>query len=496
MTETIARWIGKLGPGKLEGLAGIDLQFRNDNYSNLQLSYASDADLDAGKNGTMPAYTSDSIPYRYSALFGRINYDVARKYILSASWRGDKSRVLGAEEPVGNFWTVGGAWVFSRERFFDSSKMLSFGKLRGSFGTTGNEPREDMILNEAASIAFVRGLPQRPPNLVIPASLPLRWELNYREELAIELGFFHDKLLFSAAANRGWTVNQLINASPVQGTMSIPSLLYSEKGINIENRALEFQLQLNSVVLGKWGLSSTVVLTVPRNRIVHWPGLAQSTYAGTYVEGKSITVSKGYHLKGVDPESGLYVFQTTDPSGDPQPNETVPNAGLDPKYYAGWSQRMTLGNWELDWVFDYRRQRGTNPLVVLAQRNGPGLQDPLQLSNGPVEWLNHWRKAGDISSQQRLTASTDGIAWTRLQDYVNSDALSIDASYLRLRSISLVWRMPEGMARRLGLREGRIAISGQNLWTRTHFPVTDPETQDPAVLPPMKILVAGIHVGF
>jgi len=496
MTETIGRWIGKLGPGRLEGLAGIDLQFRNDNYSNLQLSYASDADLDAGKDGTTPAYTSDSIPYRYSALFGRINYDVARKYILSASWRGDKSRVLGAQEPVGNFWTVGGAWVFSREHWFDSSKILSFGKLRGSLGTTGNEPREDLILNEAASIAFVRGLPQRPPNLVIPTSLPLHWELNYREELAIELGFFHDKLLFSAAANRGWTANQLINASPIAGTMSIPKLLYSEQGINIENRALEFQLQLNSILLGKLGLTSTFVLTIPRNRIVHWPGLAKSGYANIFVEGKSITVTKRYHLERVDPDSGLYVFQTTDPTGNPQDGDQVPNAGLDPKYYAGWSQRITLGNWELDWVVDYRRQRGSNPLVLLAQQNAPGVQGPQQLSNGPVEWLDHWRTKGDIASQQRLTAGGDPIAWQRLQDYINSDALSIDASYLRLRSITLGWRLPPRLAKRLGLREGRIAISGQNLWTRTHFPVTDPETQDPTVLPPMKILVAGIHVAF
>lgn len=496
MTETIARWTGRLGPGQLEGLIGMDWQFRNENYSNLQLSYPSDSALDAGKNGTMPAYTSDSIPYRYSALFGLINYNVNRKYIFSASWRGDKSRVLGAAEPVGNFWTIGGAWVFSREPFLDSNRILSFGKLRGSWGTTGNEPREDLILAEATGIARVRGLSQRPANLVIPANLPLHWELNYREELAVELGFFHDKLLFTAAANRAWTANQLINASPAPGTRGIPNLLYSQQGINIENKALEFQLQVNNLRFGRWGLSTSVVLTVPRNRIVRWPGLAGSTYSGSFVEGRSVTVTKTYHLKGVGRDSGYYVFQTTDPQGNPQDADKVPDAGLDPKYYAGWSQSLTLGNWELEWVFDYRRQRGVNPLVVLALQNAPGMQASQQLSNGPMEWLDHWRARGDIASQQRLTAGGDPTAAARLQDYIGSDAVSIDASYLRLRSLSLSWRLPSGMAKRLGLQEGRIAISGQDLWTRTHFPVTDPETQDPTVLPPMKILVAGIHIGF
>jgi hypothetical protein len=119
-----------------------------------------------------------------------------------------------------------------------------------------------------------------------------------------------------------------------------------------------------------------------------------------------------------------------------------------------------------------------------------------ELNNGPVEWLDHWRKPGDISHQQRLTAGGDPLALTRLDDYENSDASTIDASYLRLRNIKLSWRLPPAVAKRLGLLEGRISISGQNVWTRTHFPVTDPETQDPTVLPPMRILVAGLHVSF
>jgi hypothetical protein len=199
----------------------------------------------------------------------------------------------------------------------------------------------------------------------------------------------------------------------------------------------------------------------------------------------------------VDPVTGLYTFQTADPSGIPDSADMVADKGLDPIYYAGWSQRLSLGNWELEWLFDYRRQRGMNPLIALDQVNAPGMRElQRQLSNGPVEWLDHWRKPGDLTRQQRLTAGGDPDAVARLFAYESSDAGSIDASYLRLRNVTLSYHLPAEMVKRLGLKDGRISISGQNLWTRTHFPVTDPETQDPAVLPPMRIIVAGVHVAF
>lgn len=498
MTETIGRWFGSVGPGTLDALLGVDYQWRNVKYRSVRTTYPSDTLLAAGRGGSADPAETDSIPYRYYSVFGRLNYSIAGKYLFTSSLRRDRSEVLGAKEPWGTFWTVGAGWIFSRERFFARNKTLSQifsqGKLRGSLGTTGNEPRQDQLLAEAQGIAAVRGRTGGPP-LVIPAQLPLHWELNYREELALELGFWQDRLLLTAAVNRGWTANQLINAS-IMDVSRIPNLL-NDQPINIENRAFELSIQLDRIRLGRLGLASSFVLTVPRNRIRRWPGLAGSADSTTYVEGRSVTVSKNYHYLGVDPGTGYYTFQTVDSGGIPSSSEMAPNKGFDPAWYAGWSQRLTFGNWELEWLFDYRRQRGFNPLIVLDQVHAPGAQETQrQLSNGPVEWLDHWRKPDDIASHQRLTAGGDPVAMARDMAYQYSDAQSIGASYLRLRNVTLSYRLPEASVRRLGVKDGRISISGENLWTKTHFPVTDPETQNPNVLPPMRIIVVGIHVVF
>jgi hypothetical protein len=224
--------------------------------------------------------------------------------------------------------------------------------------------------------------------------------------------------------------------------------------------------------------------------------LEQSEYASSFVEGHSLSVSRSYHSTGVDPATGLYTFETHNRTGQPGFVDMVPNKGLDPRYYAGWDQTIQWGFLELEFLFDYRRQQGLNPLIVLARQNPPGAQGIRQLSNGPVEWLSHWRKVGDHSAQQRVSTGMDPVAGMRLQDYLASDAWSIDASYLRLRETKLSFRFPTKWLSRWKVQSCRLYLYGRNLWTSTHFPVTDPETQDPRVLAPMRNLSVGLHVSF
>jgi hypothetical protein len=148
----------------------------------------------------------------------------------------------------------------------------------------------------------------------------------------------------------------------------------------------------------------------------------------------------------------------------------------------------------LDLFFEFRVENGVNPLVVWYQLNPPGMQAPSMLSNGPVEWLDHWRLPGDKALLQRLTADPSSTAAQQIGYYVGSDAKVINASYLRWKSMSLSWCMPDRWLKKMQLHGGKIYLRGQNLLTWTHFPVADPETQNPMVLPPVRVLVAGFQL--
>ena len=481
MSETIGRWKGDVGGHRLEALMGLNWQGWSSHYQSVDATgYTSDRMLGKGTGASRYVWTGNPVDYSYASLFWRVNYAIRDRYLFMASGRREGSTRLGTRVLDGNFGSVGAAWIFSREPFFRANRILSFGKLKASWGTTGNQLREniDGVMPE------------------IPAGKLLPWELSYYAGLGLELGFLEDKVLFSAEWSDRRTANQLLN-SPGPLTQSGVASYVNLSGIVIENRALELTIETNQLKWGPFLLHSAFMFTLPQNRLLYWPGgVAGAYYGNFFVPGRSLSVTRSYHYKGVDPATGYYTFQTPNSNGTPEPGDEVPDKGLDVHYYAGWSQVLQYGRLRLEFVLDYRKQNGLNPLVLLAEENAPGTRAPEGLSNGPVEWLDHWRKPGDIVSQQRPTSGGDPLAMDRLWAWFESDARIVDASFLRLKSLSLGWDLPVRRAQQKGMKECRVYIRGENLLTLTRFPVTDPETQDPRVLPPLRTLSVGWRVGF
>jgi hypothetical protein len=291
-------------------------------------------------------------------------------------------------------------------------------------------------------------------------------------------------------AYRSWTDNQLIYYSATR----IPAH-FADQSANVVNKGLEFQLLSQGIRMGKWLWSGQFSLTVPSNVLKSFPRLDSTGLAGTLVVGHSLTTAKTYHLTGVDPQRGYYTFQTAGSGSNAL--ALVPDASLDPAWYAGWGNTIAHGHWELHFFFEYRRQNGSNPLVALAKRNPPGAEQGVQLSNGPVEWLAHWRNPGDQSGQQRVTTGGDPMARTTLLQYRSSDAIVTRDDYLRLKTAALYYRFEADQLRRMrGVRRITVYLRGEDLFRVSRFPVTDPETQDPTVLPPMRVLAAGFSVEF
>ena len=110
-----------------------------DNYSTAALLASITG---AGSVGT-PAFAYTR--YRYNSVFGRLTYDWKSKYLLNAVVRTDGSSRFGPEKRFGTFWSLGAGWVFSNEKFATSFSFLSFGKLRASYGVTGNDQIQDYL---------------------------------------------------------------------------------------------------------------------------------------------------------------------------------------------------------------------------------------------------------------------------------------------------------------------------------------------------------------
>ncbi|MBK8087721.1 MAG: TonB-dependent receptor [Chitinophagaceae bacterium] len=172
-----------MGKSKWQILLGATFQNRNYSSTSIQASgYTTDLLLYSMNAAAAITASNNRETYRYNAVFARINYNLQRKYIVNLSARRDGSSRFGPGNRFANFAAAGLAWIFSEESFVKNNiSFLSFGKLRASYGITGNDQIGDYrFLNLWSSTTnpyqSIPGL--RPSSLFNPF---LEWEKNKKQ---------------------------------------------------------------------------------------------------------------------------------------------------------------------------------------------------------------------------------------------------------------------------------------------------------------------------
>jgi TonB-dependent starch-binding outer membrane protein SusC len=485
--EPQAELSSKLLKGKLNFLAGATWQEETNkgiliNGSN----YSSDILLNSIVGAASVATNNFFSKYRYSAAFGRINYDWQKKYILNLSGRRDGSSRFGPQMRFNNFGAAGLAWIFSGESLVKRKvKFLSYGKIRASYGTTGNDQIGnyrfvDTWSGSAATYQNVTIL--NPTALFNPV---LAWEQNQKKEMALDRGFLKDRFLISVAYFKNNSGNQLLQYNlPVQtGFQSIT------KNLDAEIQNTGWEIQLNSVNAKSKNLewNSSFNLTIHHNKLVAFPGLASSSYASTYIIGQSVRTRSYYQYLGVNPVSGVYQFRDVDSNGTMSLADRSVLVDPTPKFYGGFSNTFQFKNFQFDVFFEFKKQIGSNYLNSL-QLAGSAY-------NQPQIVLNRWQKTGQITEVQKFT-STTGLVSTAFSNLVNSSAIWSDASYIRCKNVAISYSLPDRLVRKMKMQSAKIYVHAQNLFVLTNYKGSDPETQNFYTLPPLKTMVFGIQMNF
>ncbi len=476
-----------IGKGQLSALAGTTFQQNRDQGTRISAdNFTSDAllsNLQAASTINITAVTD--ITYKYNAAYGRLGYSWEDKYILNLTARRDGSSRFGPGKQFANFGAAGAAWVFSKEKWIrDRLNFLSFGKLRASYGTSGNDQVADYtFFDRYNSTRYPYGGSQGlyPVSLYNP---DLAWEVNKKLEVGLELGFLNDRINFSASWYRNRSSNQLLGY-PLSAVTGFTSITENLPAI-VQNTGVE--LSINATLLRgadfKWTASAN--LTIPRNTLVAYPGLANSSYRNTFIIGKPITIQRVYKFAGVDPQTGLYQVQGADGKLTSNPiaiTDAIATVNTAPSLYGGLQNTLTYGHFSLDFLFQYVRQTGLYFLY-----NDPGMFSMYE----PATVLHRWQQPGDKAPIQRY--SQDGSAEIALGAAALSDQLYRNASYVRLKNLALSYTLPNAWQHRLGLHNARVYLQGQNLLTFTPYKGYDPENQSFQTLPPLRVWTLGLDV--
>jgi len=487
--EPQLEWKRTVGAGQLTVLAGTSFQEQQSRSTFITANnYNSDLLLGAlAAAGNLTA-SNAAAHYRYHAVFGRLHYNWKDRYILHFSGRRDGSSRFGPENRFANFGAAGFAWIFTSEPFMNKTRsVLSFGKLRGSYGTTGSDQIGDYSYLDlwSPSTPYAGVTAYQPGSLHNP---DYQWSINKKLEIGLELGFFSDRILLSGSFYRNRCGNQLLNYQlPSQagfGTIvrNLPAL--------VENKGFEFVLSTRNIESGMFGWTSAFNISFPKNRLLSFPGLAASSYAEQFQEGQPLSLFRGYQYLGVDPATGVYTFEDINKDGVINASgDRIFLGHTDPDFFGGFQNAFRLGQWRLDAFFEFRKQKGLNYLAKLATTNFPGT-----VTNQPVAVLDRWQLPGDITHIEKFSRVAGGPAGLAARNLGQSDAVYSDASFIRLKNISVSYTLPEAWMQKLRIRRSTLFAQAQNVFVLTDYKGSDPEIQDIYVLPPLQTLVIGIQL--
>jgi TonB-linked SusC/RagA family outer membrane protein len=483
----------RIGQGKLNAVIGGTLQQSSNTGSAESASgYTNDALLGSLVGATTVSADRNSSQAKYASVFGRLGYTLQDKYILSLTGRRDGSSTFGPGKQYGNFGAVGAGWIFSEESLFKNVlPFINFGKVRGSYGTTGT-PGSDYQYLSLWSISngttSYQGNPvYNPQNL---SNQDYSWAVNKKLDFGLELGFLQNqRFLLTIDWYRNRCSNQLVNyILPIQTGFSN---VYENFPAVVQNSGMEFSLNAAVIKSKEFNWSSNFSLAFAQNKLIAFPGIENTPYSHWYRIGSATTVIWGSRYAGVNPTTGVYQFYT--PQGgvsSSTSSHTYEIIGdVAPKFSGGWRNSFAFKTWKLDIFLSFKKQIGQN---FMGQIGAPG-----SFGNMPTAVLNRWQKPGDNAQFEQYTqnsGSAAALAYATI--FQGSDAAYTDASYIRVQTVSFSYGFPQHWLQKLGLQGLVVSLEAQNLFTITNYMGNDPEARSWGAVPLLKTTVAKIRFGF
>lgn len=438
------------------------------------------------------------------SFFGRANYDYKGRYLVSVVMRADGSSRFGPNNRYGYFPSVSAGWRFYDEEWMKGLHFLSDGKIRGSYGITGNQSignyawqgslsATGTYLNNVAVVS--NGVPNES----------LKWETTKQSNIGLDLGFLDNRIRFSADAYIKTTTGLLFDVT-VPGTTgyaTVPANFGS-----LHNKGLEFSLSTVNIDKAlRW--NSTFTFSLNRNKILSLPG--NQDYRPNLWNlariGQPVGVFYGLRSMGVYAADQDNVYQTDPVTGAVTPyrqgsvNGTIYKGGdvrwqdfngdgvindedlqvignPNPDFTGGFQNEFSYKGFTLSTLFTYSVG---GRVFNEVKRN---LDATPYDQNLTIDQLRRWRNQGDVTDIPKLV-KTDPML-----NYAVSSRFVEDASYIRLQNIGITYQLPRDFLNRVKITNAAIGLSAVNLLTWGSYTGYDPEVSGST-----NALAAGIDRG-
>lgn len=471
VVENILSWAKDFGKHHLDftGLYSaqqrkyVQSEARAVGFVNDELSYHN---LGAGATQSSGSYADK---YALNSQMGRINYSYDSRYLFTLTTRRDGSSVFGANtSKYGIFPSVAIGWNIANESFMQDLKSVSNLKLRLSVGESGNEAisvYRTITTNGTNRFPFngVSTIGALASNL---GNANLQWETTLSKNVGLDFGFFGNRIngTLDVYQNNSKGLLLLRNLPIITGYFNV----YDNLG-ETQNNGVELTLNTKNYRKNDFAWESTVIFSANKNKIVDLYGDKQDDIGNRWFIGKPISVVYDYKMAGVwqvgeDATSvdagarpGDLKFEDINGDGRITPDgDRVVLGQTAPKWTGGFTNTLTYKNWSMN-IFIQTVQGITRNNADLTYADETGRR------NTPID-VGYW--TAENQSQTRPS-----LAFRNPRGY----GYASDASYTRLKDVTLSYRFNEATLERLGLGSLNVFASGRNLYTFTNWIGWDPE---------------------
>ena len=510
-TQQILNYTKQIGQHNVNVMVGHEYYNANTYALSASKSHMLTEDNDelAGAIIDKQSASSYRTEYNNEGYFARVMYDYASKYFFSASFRRDASSRFHPDHRWGNFWSLGGAWIITREDFMaNTQSWLDNLKLKASIGSQGNDNIGNFRYTNTYTIKNANGEVSTVFNA--KGAEDITWETNTNFNAGIEFSLLQGMISGGVEYFLRKTTDMLLSF-PVPPSMGYSSY-YANVG-DMHNSGIEIELNYTPIRREKLQWDINLNMTHLRNRITMLPaerrnkvvegyegyvsgttfygeGLPMYTfymkkYAGVSNEGKSMwymdeTDSKG-NLTGRRVTTTEFAKATDYLCGDPIPD-----------LYGGFGTSLNFYGFDLSVAFTYQ-------IGGLAYDSGyaAAMYSPANKSTG-MNWhkdiLNAWTPENSTSNIPRLQYEDQN-------QNAQSDRFLMDASYLNLQNINFGYTLPSKITQKFGVDRVRIYLACENVYYWSKRQGFDPRysysgATSQATYSPVRTISGGINIQF
>lgn len=429
----------------------------------------------------------------------RLNYSMKDKYIVTMTGRVDGSSRLAEGNKYGLFPSMALAWLLDKEDFMSNNSIFDELKLRASYGDVGNtgiDPYQTQGRVQRVGYAFgdqsVYGFQSAEL-----ANSELRWERTRQIDIGVDFSLWNSRVMGTFGVYQQRTIDLLMNRQlpPTSGFASTLENVGATR-----NRGIEFNVSVVNIEAkrpGGFRWTTDFVFHANKNEITELYGGKEDDPGNLWFIGQPINVYYDWEYIGVWQESERDLANSYGANpGDMKLNDINNDGkiGADdrillgsdvPSWTGSLNNRITYNNF--DFAFFIYTTQGIN---IFSEAGGTSLGGMLNLRRGynlNSRDVDYWTP--DNPSNEYPQPRVRGHDYSTPLGY-------FDASFVRVRNITLGYSLPDKLLDRWGLRKSRIYSGVQNPFTFTSFPGLDPEGARDLDMPNYRTILFGIELGF